>query len=114
MHRADGLAARFESEREHLHAVAYRMLGSLDEAADAVQQAWLRAELADLGAIQNLTGWLTTVTARIGLDMLRARRRRNETPLRASSSLPDSTTRLRAHPELEAVLADSVGLALSS
>jgi RNA polymerase sigma-70 factor (ECF subfamily) len=112
MHRADGLAARFESERVHLQGVAYRILGSLDEAADAVQQAWLRMELADLGAIQNLTGWLTTVTGRICLDMLRARRRRDETSLPASASLADSTTRLRAQPEGEAVLADSVGLAL--
>jgi RNA polymerase sigma-70 factor, ECF subfamily len=80
MNRHDGLATRFEACREHLRGVAYRMLGSVDEADDAVQLAWLRADRADLGGIENLAGWLTTVVARVCLDMLRARRRRAEDP----------------------------------
>jgi RNA polymerase sigma factor (sigma-70 family) len=112
MNRADGLAARFESNRNHLRGVAYRMLGSLDEADDAVQRAWLRADQADLSQVRNLAGWLTTVTARVCLDMLRTRRRRSERPLPASVGGPVFATPSRVGPEDEAVLADSVGLAL--
>lgn len=75
------LATRVEAQRDHLRAVAYRMLGSLDEADDAVQRAWLRAERADLRPVENLGGWLTTVVSRICLDILRARRNRAEEPL---------------------------------
>jgi RNA polymerase sigma factor (sigma-70 family) len=112
MNRGDRLAARFEANHDHLRGVAYRMLGSLDEADDAVQRAWLRMDQADLRGVRNLTGWLTTVTARVCLDMLRTRRRRNEAPLPASAAGPVSATRGGAQPEDEAVLADSVGLAL--
>lgn len=104
----------FELHRAHLRAVAYRMLGSLDEADDAVQQAWLRAEQADLSAVTNLGGWLTTVTSRICLDALRSRRLRGERPLTqaaddaATSRRPTSTV----DPSAEAELAESVGFAL--
>lgn len=109
----DRLAARFEPNRDHLRGVAFRMLGSLDEADDAVQQAWLRADRADLSGVVNLTGWLTTVTSRVCLDMLRARRSRNERPLTAALLAgPVSATEDARGPEEEAVLAESVGLAL--
>ena len=112
MSEQDWLAGRFEAQRGHLQAVAYRMLGSLSEADDAVQEAWLRLSRSDTGAIDNLDGWLTTVVARVCLDMLRSRRARREQPLDAQlpervSSQPDGTD-----PEKQAVLADSVGLAL--
>src|SRR5919202_1689789 len=81
MNERDWLAERFEAHRPHLRAVAYRMLGSLSEADDAVQEAWLRLSRTDSGAVENLAGWLTTVTARVALDMLRARRSRQEEPL---------------------------------
>ncbi|HEY0711930.1 MAG TPA: sigma factor, partial [Polyangia bacterium] len=74
-------ALRFEENREHLRGVAYRMLGSLSEAEDAVQEAWLRLSRSDASGIENLDGWLTTVVARIALDMLRARRSRAEEPI---------------------------------
>jgi RNA polymerase sigma factor (sigma-70 family) len=104
----DWLAERFEANRAHLRAVAYRMLGSRAEAEDAVQEAWLRASRAGTAGVDNLGGWLTTVVARVCLDMLRSRKSRREeffddTPP-AASPTPD--------PEREAVLADSVGLAL--
>jgi len=108
----DGLAAGFEACRAHLRGVAYRMLGSLAEADDAVQQAWLRASQADRRDVENLAGWLTTITTRVCLDMLRARRRRSERPL------PEAGDRLGVSPgggggpDDEAVLAESVGLAL--
>lgn len=108
----DGLAARFETNRDHLRGVAFRMLGSLDEADDAVQQVWLRAHGADLSGIANLTGWLTTVTSRVCLDTLRARRSRNEHPLTAAPTGRFVATGGGAEPEEEAVLAESVGLAL--
>ena len=79
----DGLTSDFETERPRLRQVAYRMLGTLDEADDAVQQAWMRAAAADRGDVENLPGWLTTVTARVCLDQLRARRRRGEATLSA-------------------------------
>ena len=102
------LARRFEADRARLRAVAYRMLGSLTEADDAVQEAWLRLSRAD--GVDNISGWLTTVVARICLDLLRARAARREEPLRAP--LPDPVIGDAADPEREAMLADSVGLAL--
>ncbi|MEV6238359.1 sigma-70 family RNA polymerase sigma factor [Lentzea sp. NPDC051838] len=103
---SEALAVRFEACREHLRGVAYRLLGSLDEADDAVQLAWLRADRADVGEIENLAGWLTTVVGRISLDLLRARRSRNEAPGVAVERHGG------VEPEAEAVLAESVGLAL--
>ncbi|MGX7672224.1 sigma-70 family RNA polymerase sigma factor [Plantactinospora sp. DSM 117369] len=107
------LADRFARDRQHLRAVAYRLLGSLSDAEDAVQQAWLKASQADLREVRNPTGWLTTVTARECLDMLRARRRRAEVAL-PEPELPDTTP--VASPartaEEEVLLAESVGLAL--
>jgi RNA polymerase sigma-70 factor (ECF subfamily) len=108
---SDRLIERFEEHRAHLHAVAYRMLGSLSDADDAVQESWLRLARADLTGVQNLGGWLTTVVARICLDMLRTRTARREEPL--DVHVPDPVVSLEvAGPEDEAVLADSVGLAL--
>jgi len=109
----DRLAERFEAHRDHLRGVAYRMLGSVGEADDAVQEAWFRLARADAGAIENLGGWLTTVVARICLDALRSRRSRPED---AGGPAPDDTPG-DAHgpgpaPEDEALLADEVGLAL--
>lgn len=102
------LAERFEADRARLHGVAYRLLGSAGEADDAVQEAWLRLSRADTGDVENLSGWLTTVVARVCLDMLRSRRSRREEPLtQERDTLPDA-----ADPEHEAVLAESVGLAM--
>ncbi|GAA2259887.1 RNA polymerase sigma factor [Streptomyces ruber] len=109
------LAGRFEEHRGHLRAVAYRMLGSLGEADDAVQETWLRLSRADLTDVRNLGGWLTTVTGRICLDMLRARRTRREEPMDGYGTfLPDPVVGPLdgADPEQEALRADSVGLAL--
>jgi len=124
------LSGRFEENRKHLRSVAYRMLGSLSEADDAVQEAWLRLNRSDASGIENLSGWLTTVVARVSLDMLRARRsragepggahvpdpivRRDDEVERAASiseavALDDSE---RADPEHQAILADSISLAL--
>lgn len=103
------LADRFEAHRGHLKAVAYRMLGSLSEADDAVQEAWLRLSRSDTSDVENLGGWLTTVTGRVCLDMLRSRNSRRESPLQ--DHLPDPIVS-REDPESEALLADSVGLAL--
>jgi RNA polymerase sigma-70 factor (ECF subfamily) len=104
------LADQFEQERSRLRAVAYRMLGSQSEADDAVKEAWLRLNRSDAGTIDNLGGWLTTVTARVCLDMLRSRKSRREEPLEATtfepSTDPDDTT------EREQWLAESIGLAL--
>jgi RNA polymerase sigma factor (sigma-70 family) len=101
----------FEQHRQHLQAVSYRMLGSASEAEDAVQEAWLRVARADSGGVANLGGWLTTVVARICLDMLRARRARREDYV--GSWLPEPVVvTVENGPEDEAVLADSVGLAL--
>ena len=99
----------FEEHRPHLRAVAYRMLGSLTEADDAVQDAWLRMDRTDVGDVHNLRGWLTTVVAHICLDMLRARNTRSEEPLDKAGAIaaPDAVD-----PEQEAVLADSIGVAL--
>lgn len=112
MSRDDGLAALFETNRLRLRAVAYRMLGSLDEADDAVQRAWLRADRADLSRVENLAGWLTTVTARVCLDMLRTRRIRNEGSLTTAPAAAMAADGGGARPEEEAVLTESVGLDL--
>ncbi|MEU6746289.1 sigma-70 family RNA polymerase sigma factor [Spirillospora sp. NPDC046719] len=104
------LAERFDECRGHLRAVAYRMLGSLDEADDAVQETWLRASRAGAGDVANLPGWLTTIAGRICLDMLRSRRRRGEDP--GGLHGLDGPERAGGDPEEEAVLADSVGLAM--
>ncbi len=109
------LAGRFEQHRAHLRAVAYRMLGSLSEADDAVQEAWLRLSRSDAAEVGNLGGWLTTVVGRVCLDMLRSRKSRREQPMDAHvpdpiiSGFPGAQA---ADPEQEALLADSVGLAL--
>ena len=105
-----GWTTEFERHRSHLRAVAYRMLGSASEAEDAVQEAWLRLSRADTEAVANLGGWLTTVVARVCLDMLRARRARREDYV--GSWLPEPVVTIENGPEDEAVLADSVGLAL--
>ncbi len=112
MNERDWLAERFEEHRTRLRAVAYRMLGSLSEADDAVQEAWLKLNRADARELENLGGWLTTVVARISLNMLRSRKARREEPL--GGRLPDPLVdRADAiDPEHEALLADSVGLAL--
>jgi RNA polymerase sigma-70 factor (ECF subfamily) len=99
----------FEEHRPHLRAVAYRMLGSLTEADDAVQEAWLRMERTDVSDVRNLGGWLTTVVARICLDVLRARSARREEPLEEAPALAALDA---VDPEAEAVLADSIGVAL--
>jgi RNA polymerase sigma-70 factor, ECF subfamily len=106
------LAERFEENRAHLRAVAYRMLGSLSEADDAVQEAWVRLARSNPRGIENLGGWLTTVVGRVCLDMLRSRRSRREQPL--DTRMPDPIVSLDDHidPGQEALLADSVGLAL--
>jgi len=109
MTELDTLADRFEAQRAHLRAVAYRMLGSPGEADDAVQEAWLRLSRADAAEIANLRGWLTTVVARVCLDTLRARKLRHEEPL-ADEALPAATP--DAQPDAELTIADSVGLAL--
>jgi RNA polymerase sigma-70 factor (ECF subfamily) len=112
----DWLAQRFEANPTHLRAVAYRMLGSLSEADDAVQEAWLRLSRSDTSSVDNLGGWLTTVVARVCLGMLRSRKPRREEALGEPLGLrvPDPILS-RADgidPEHEALLADSVGLAL--
>ena len=107
------LAEQFEATRPHLRAVAYRMLGSLNEADDAVQEAWLRLSRSDASEIDNLGGWLTTVVARVSLDMLRSRRSRREESLDDVHVPEPIVSRADGlDPEHEALLADSVGLAL--
>ncbi|MBD0738029.1 sigma-70 family RNA polymerase sigma factor [Streptomyces sp. CBMA29] len=114
------LAARFEANRAHLRAVAYRMLGSADEAEDAVQEAWLRLNRTDASEVRNLGGWLTTVVGRVCLDMLRSRRARREEPITAPDGYEHgyaygyvgAVTLPAPGPEQQALLADSVGLAL--
>ena len=106
------LAEQFEANRIHLRSVAYRMLGSLSEADDAVQEAWLRLSRSDTSAVVNLGGWLTTVVARVCLDMLRSRKTRREEPLDARVPDPTVSRVGGIDPEQEALLADSVGLAL--
>jgi RNA polymerase sigma-70 factor (ECF subfamily) len=106
------LVDRFEEHRAHLRGVAYRMLGSLSEADDAVQETWDRLSRADTSDVENLRGWLTTVTSRVCLNALRSRRTRREEPLDAHIPDPIVTRPDRTDPEHEALLADSVGLAL--
>src|SRR5437773_3454968 len=108
--RRRDMTDEFETHRQHLQAVAYRMLGSASEAEDAVQEAWLRLSRSDTAAVENLGGWLTTVVARVCLDMLRSRRARREDYV--GSWLPEPVVTIQNGPEDEAVLADSVGLAL--
>jgi RNA polymerase sigma factor (sigma-70 family) len=108
----DWLAKQFEENRSHLRAVAYRMLGSLSEADDAIQEAWLRLSRADTSAVQNLGGWLTTVVARVCLDQLRFRKSRGEESLSGHLAEPSLSGEDPTHPEHDALLADSVGLAL--
>jgi len=108
--RSDWQTEEFERHRQHLESVAYRMLGSRSEAEDAVQEAWLRLSRSDTEAVENLAGWLTTVVARVALDLLRSRRARREDYV--GSWLPEPIVTIENGPEDEAVLADSVGLAL--
>jgi RNA polymerase sigma-70 factor (ECF subfamily) len=108
----DWLAEQFEAQRSHLRAVAYRMLGSLSEADDAVQDGWLRFSRSDASGVENLGGWLTTIVARVCLNMLEARRSRREEPLGGRLPDPILSHADGSDPEQEALLADSVGLAL--
>ena len=112
MDQTEWLAERFEEHRARLHRVAYRMLGSLTEADDAVQDAWLRLSRSEASEIENLGGWLTTVVARVCLNMLRARNVRREESLEAHLPDPVISSEGELQPEEEALLADSVGLAL--
>src|SRR6058998_4340487 len=99
------LAERFEANRTHLRAVAYRMLGSLSEADDAVQESWLRLNRTDTSGVENLGGWLTTVVARVCLDMLRSRESRREEPLGVHVSEPIVSREDGIDPEQEVLLA---------
>jgi RNA polymerase sigma factor (sigma-70 family) len=112
MTELDWLAGRFEENRTHLRAVAYRMLGTAAEAEDAVQEAWLRVSQADAGDVENMGGWLTTITARVCLNLLQARRSRREEPAGVHPPEP-AVGRQNGHdPEDQALLADSIGYAL--
>ena len=107
------IADRFEEHRGHLRSVAYRMLGSVSDAEDAVQEAWLRLHRSDVGAVENLRGWLRTVVARVCLDMLRARTARREDAFDLDVHVPDPiVTSADGDPEFEVLLADAVGLAM--
>ena len=112
MDQQEWLARQFEEQRPHLRAVAYRMLGSLSEADDAVQDAWIRLSRADRSEVENLGAWLTTVVARVALNMLRSRKTRREQPLDVHVPDPIIDSADGTDPEHEALLADSVGLAL--
>ena len=112
MDDGDSLERRFEEHRPRLRAVAYRMLGSTGEADDAVQDAWLRVSRADTAAVENLGPWLTTVVARVCLNQLRTRQQRRESPLDVHVPDPIVSPEAGVDPEHEALLADSVGLAL--
>ncbi len=112
MDERDWLAERFEEHRAQLRAVAYRMLGSLSEADDAVQEAWLRLSRSDTSDVENLGAWLTTVVGRVSLNMLRSRRSRHEEPLGVHVPEPIVDRAPGTDPEHEALLADAVGLAL--
>ena len=112
MDERDWLAERFEEQRPRLRAVAYRMLGSVSEADDAVQEAWLRLSRTDTREVENLGAWLTTVVARVSLNLLRSRSSRRETPLGVHVPDPIVDRADGTDPEHEALLADSVGLAL--
>jgi RNA polymerase sigma-70 factor (ECF subfamily) len=106
------LAEKFEENRGHLRAVAYRMLGSLNEADDAVQEAWLRLSRSDAGTIENLGGWLTTVVSRVCLDMLRSRSSRKEEAFEGQPAESVAVREGQRDPEQETLLADSIGAAL--
>src|SRR5436190_21056159 len=108
MERNEWLAGEFEQQRPRLRGISYRMLGSLAEADDAVQEAWLRLNRTDAGAVENLGGWLTTVVSRVCLDMLRSRKSRREESIDAAGSVQPAAG---SDPEQEAMMADSVGLA---
>lgn len=112
MNEPEWLAAQFEAHRNHLRGVAYRMLGSLSEADDAVQEAWLHLNRSGTNGVENLGGWMTTVVARVCLDMLRSRKSRREEPLDVTVSGPVESPNDESNPEYAALLADSVGLAL--
>ena len=112
MDRKEWLTDRFEDQRPRLRGVAYRMLGSLAEADDAVQEAWLRMNRSDTDAVANLGGWLTTVVSRVCLDMLRSRASRREEPVQADTREPVASGTQAIDPEQEAMMADAVGLAL--
>ena len=112
MDESQWLAERFEADRTHLRSVAYRMLGSLSEAEDAVQEAWLRLSRSGTGEVENLGGWMTTVVARVCLDMLRSRRSRREEAFADYAPEPVASGQAAIDPEQEALLGDSVGLAL--
>lgn len=111
MSQSHWLAEQFEESRGHLRGVAYRMLGSLSDADDAVQECWLRLSRSDTDTIENLRGWLTTVVARICLDALRSRNARREDPLETAAPQPPAKPGRMADPETETVLAESVGYA---
>jgi len=106
------LARRFDADRRHLRSVAYQLLGSVADADDAVQAAWLKASRSDFGSVDNVTGWLTTITAREALDQLRLRKRRAELPLAGPDELDRLTGRVAAPADEDALLADSVSRAL--
>jgi RNA polymerase sigma-70 factor (ECF subfamily) len=112
MDEQGSLTERFEENRPRLRGVAYRLLGSLSEAEDAVQEAWLRLHRTDTSTVENLGGWLTTVVSRVCLDMLRSRKSRREEPIDAQVAEPRAVRGEGADPEGEAVLADSIGVAL--
>lgn len=112
MDESSRLAEQFEEHRSHLRAVAYRMLGSLSEADDALQETWLRFDRSDTGEVENLAGWLTTVVGRVCLNMLRGRDTRREDSIDAYPADPAVSREDAVDPEEEALLADSVGLAL--
>ncbi len=112
MEQHDWLAEQFEAHRIHLRAVAYRMLGSLSEADDAVQETWLRLSRSDTSGVDNLAGWLTTIVARVCLNMLQSRKSRREEPVGADLPDPVAGDEDGIDPEHEALQADSVGLAM--
>jgi RNA polymerase sigma factor (sigma-70 family) len=112
MNKQEWLAEQFEANRNHLRGIAYRMLGSLTEADDAVQESWLKLSRSDTSEVQNLRAWLTTVIAHVCLDQLRARKSRREESLEAEVSDVITSTDTGTNPEQEAVMADSIGLAL--
>src|SRR2546423_10564928 len=112
MSEADWLADRFEANRAHLRAVAYRMLGSPTEADDAVQEAWLRLSRSGADGVDNLGGWLRTVVARVCLDMLRTRKARREEPLGTHVPDPLVSGADGVDPEQQVLMAESIGLAL--
>src|ERR671917_2781311 len=112
MDQRDWLAEHFEANRTHLRAVAYRMLGSVNEADDAVQESWLRLSRSEPGEVENLRAWLTTVVARVCLDTLRSRKSRREEPFGPHVPEPIVSREDGLDPEHQALLADSVGLAM--